>query len=182
MTVLVTGGSGSGKSAYAEERAIMLSGQLPRYYIATMRSADQEGKERVAKHRRMRSGKGFCTIEQPVDITKALESMERDGTALVECLTNLTANEMFAGAEPESCEVTVQKIMQDLRKLREGVQHLVIVTGNVHEDGILYDAATEAYSRVLAMLNIRLAKEADEVTEVVAGIPLLWKQRAGGSL
>ena len=36
MMLVVTGGSGSGKSAYAEARMAELSGNRERYYIATM--------------------------------------------------------------------------------------------------------------------------------------------------
>jgi adenosylcobinamide kinase/adenosylcobinamide-phosphate guanylyltransferase len=60
MTVLITGGAASGKSALAERLAVALNdGNLA--YFATMQISDDECKTRVAKHRLMRAGKGFET-------------------------------------------------------------------------------------------------------------------------
>lgn len=75
--VLVIGGSGSGKSSYAEEVAVSLSKpQKKKYYLATMQVYDDEGQRRIARHRALRQGKGFVTIEQPVNIQKSLKEME----------------------------------------------------------------------------------------------------------
>ena len=62
MMILVTGGSGSGKSAFAEDQVVSF-GEAERVYIATMFPFDEESKKRVQRHRNMRSGKGFETIE-----------------------------------------------------------------------------------------------------------------------
>lgn len=62
MLILVTGGSGSGKSAFAEDRILSL-GEAKRIYIATMHPFDQESFKRIERHRKMRAGKGFDTIE-----------------------------------------------------------------------------------------------------------------------
>lgn len=64
---LVTGGSGSGKSAYAEQQ-VLEAGDAPRYYIATMMPYGEEGRRRVEKHRRMRREKHFETIECYMDL------------------------------------------------------------------------------------------------------------------
>ena len=59
----------------------------------------EEGKKRVERHRRLRAGKGFITSEQTVQIEQALkkfkDSDKMSYAALVECVSNLTANEMF---------------------------------------------------------------------------------------
>ena len=66
MLYIVTGGSGSGKSEYAEQTAVQCrnrnGGTL--WYLATMRIWDDEGRKRVERHRRMRAAKGFETIER----------------------------------------------------------------------------------------------------------------------
>lgn len=67
MIVFVIGGSGSGKSAYAEKRLLAMEAEK-KHYIATMRVFDEEGKKRVEKHRTMRREKGFLTIEKPIDL------------------------------------------------------------------------------------------------------------------
>ena len=62
MLHLITGGSGSGKSAYAEQ-CILDFGALPRIYIATMYPFDEESHRRIARHREMRREKQFSTVE-----------------------------------------------------------------------------------------------------------------------
>ena len=44
MITLVIGGSGSGKSAYAEQMAVKAAGHGSRDYVATMQVSEEEGK------------------------------------------------------------------------------------------------------------------------------------------
>ena len=97
MMYLIIGGSGSGKSAYAEELLFSLPDAGKKYYIATMQVCDEESVRRVKKHRKQREGKKFYTIEQPVHVFKALAQMDAGKkSAMLECVSNLVANEMFA--------------------------------------------------------------------------------------
>ena len=178
MMTLIIGGSGSGKSAYAEDYTISLSEDRKKYYIATMQIYDEEGKRKVERHRMLRGGKGFSTIEQPVDIGKAAEKLEaEDRTALLECVSNLTANEMFSGEVPGTEEVITEKIVGGIAVLNRELTHLVIVSNNVFEDGNVYDKTTMAYIRAMGRINQKLAEMADEVVEVVVGIPIVIKNK-----
>lgn len=78
--ILITGGSGSGKSAYGEKR-ILEAGEMTRYYIATMEVFGEEGRKKVERHKKLRQGKGFITIESPKDVgrEKVLEMLRPDG-------------------------------------------------------------------------------------------------------
>ena len=58
MITLIMGGSGSGKSAYAEDYALAQAGESSKYYIATMQIYDAEGQRKVERHRKLRAGKG----------------------------------------------------------------------------------------------------------------------------
>lgn len=175
---LIIGGSGSGKSAYAEDYMVSISEDRKKYYIATMQIYDEEGKRKVERHRMLRGGKGFSTIEQPVDIGKAAEKMEaEDRTALLECVSNLTANEMFSGEVPGTEEVITEKIVGGIAVLNRELTHLVIVSNNVFEDGNVYDKTTMAYIRAMGRINQKLAEMADEVVEVVVGIPIVIKDK-----
>ena len=176
---LIIGGSGSGKSAYAENYMNSISEDRKKYYIATMQIYDEEGKRKVERHRMLRGGKGFSTIEQPIDIGKAAEKME-DGerTALLECISNLTANEMFLGEIPGTEEVITEKIVGEIAVLNRELTHLVIVSNNVFEDGNVYDKTTMAYIRAMGRINQKLAEMADEVVEVVVGIPIVIKAKS----
>ena len=175
---LIIGGSGSGKSAYAEDYMVSISEDRKKYYIATMQIYDEEGKRKVERHRMLRGGKGFSTIEQPVDIGKAAEKMEaEDRTALLECVSNLTANEMFSGEVPGTEEAITEKIVGGIAVLNRELTHLVIVSNNVFEDGNVYDKTTMAYIRAMGCINQKLAEMADEVVEVVVGIPIVIKNK-----
>ena len=92
MMILITGGSGSGKSAYAEQK-ILEFGALNRIYIATMYPFDEESHRRIKRHRNMRAEKQFSTIECYTGL-KTLTIPEHS-CVLLECMSNLTANEMF---------------------------------------------------------------------------------------
>lgn len=174
---LIIGGSGSGKSAYAEELLSHSEGKK-KYYIATMQVYDAEGEKKRERHRKLRKDKGFVTVEQQTEIGTAVEKMEHgEKAALLECISNLAANEMFAGAIPETEEVVTERIIRGIEHLNRELSCLVIVSNNVFEDGKDYDAATMAYLRAMGKINEKLAEMADEVVEVVVGLPIVVKSR-----
>lgn len=170
MMHLVTGGSGSGKSAYAEEQ-ILKAPEKRRIYIATMLPFGEEGRLRVQRHRRMRRDKGFETVECYTNLS-GLEIPE--GCAvLLECVSNLTANEMYQ--EEGAGEKTFQAVTEGIRSLKKQAGTFVAVTNEVFSDGISYDASTMKYMETLGRINRELVKEADRATEVVYGIPVSIK-------
>lgn len=180
MMSLIIGGSGSGKSAYAEAFMSRLEDVKNKYYLATMLVYDEDARRKVWRHKRLRQGKGFLTVEQPKDIGQAIGKMAgKDNAVLLECMSNLTANEMF-GEKPFFAEEVVEKILNGIEIIKENAKHLIIVTNNVFEDGIVYDAGTMEYLRALAEINRRLAAMADEVTEVVVGLPIVIKEKNSG--
>lgn len=179
MMTLVLGGSGSGKSAYAEELLCARTAGKARYYIATMQVRDAESMARVRRHQMQRSGRGFLTLEQPVQIKQAAERLAVCGCAsagaLLECVSNLVANEMFAGEQPREAACVAEAVVSGIAALRGAVEELVIVGNNVFADGVLYDAQTMAYVQALGQVQERLAQMADEIVEVVVGVPVVWK-------
>lgn len=163
MLVLVTGGSGSGKSEFAENLAVKMGGELT--YIATMKPCDDECVERIKRHRAMRAKKGFNTAERYTDI----KNLDIRGTALLECMSNLTANEMYL--KDGAGEKAVDEILSGIEHLNECCDNLVIVTNEIASDGIDYDGDTKIYMKNLGTINCEIAKKADEVYEVVYGMP-----------
>ena len=160
MLVLITGGSGSGKSEFAENMAVSMGEK--RTYIACMKPHGREAQMRIERHRKLRDGKGFATIERYTDI----KNVHVSGTVLLECMSNLLANEMFGG----SSENAVQEILNGIDVLVEKCDNLIIVTNDVTSDGIIYESETENYKKNLGALNCFLALKADEVYEVNCGI------------
>ena len=170
MFRVVTGGSGSGKSAFAEQ-CVLDFGPAKRIYIATMFPFDEECQKRIQRHRRMRQEKQFDTIECYTGLKQA--DIPRDSVVLLECMSNLTANEMYQ--ENGAGENTVAEIMDGIRWLLQRVRHLVVVTNEIFSDGITYDPDTCRYQSYLGQINSEMGKIADTVTEVVYGIPLTVK-------
>ena len=200
MIVLVTGGSGSGKSEYAEQ-LVMRFGDCRRFYVATMEVFGEEGREKVLRHKRLRRGKGFVTLERQRNVG----GLELHGTGeravLLECVSNLAANEMFGGGEteeagqggqelqinraeqesqekdisPPQADQLADRIFGGICRLSRQADHMVIVTNEVGADGTAYDPYTMEYIRLMGLLNQRLARMADRVVEVVYGIPVVLK-------
>lgn len=172
MLVLVTGGSGSGKSAFAEDKILSL-GKGQRIYIATMFPFDEESRKRVQRHRSMRAGKGFETVECYTGLKKL--SLPGNGIVLLECMSNLTANEMFQ--ETGAHENTVSEILKGVEHLKKQVKHVVVVTNEIFSEAASYEGETETYQAYLGKINQSVAAMADEVVEVVYGIPIRHKRK-----
>lgn len=171
MFHVVTGGSGSGKSAYAEQCILDFQGNN-RIYIATMYPFDEESHRRIARHRAMRAEKRFMTVERYTDLEHLTIPAGTD--VLLECMSNLVANEIYQ--EGGAGENTVEAVLSGIRHLLEQVGNLVVVTNEVFSDGITYDPETEKYLEKLGAINCQMAQMADTVTEVVYGIPISHKK------
>lgn len=207
MIALVIGGSGSGKSAYAEQMAVKAAGNGSLYYVATMQVYDEEGKKKVERHQKMREGKGFLTIEQPRRLKEAAKKVATEKVAtekvsagkvaagkvaaervpagkivLLECMSNLVANEMFseenlsAVMDEAKVKQLSHEIISGVTALQDSCDILIIVTNQIFEDGIRYDASTMDYIRLLGDINRQIAERAEQVIEVVAGIPIFIKK------
>ena len=170
--VVVIGGSGSGKSAYAEQ-CILDFGGTRRVYIATMQPFGAEGQARIARHRKMRAAKQFSTIECYTNLKEV--ELEPGSDVLLECMSNLTANEIFdpSGAGKARAE---EEILAGVSRLAHQARNLVLVTNEIFSDGYRYEEETMEYQRILGNINVRLAEMADCVTEVVYGIPVRIKK------
>lgn len=174
---LIYGGSGSGKSEYAESLVLDYTNNASqKYYVATMIPYGKDAEERIMRHKKLRDGKGFETIECAFDLGSV--KLEKLGsTVLLECLGNLTANEMFR----ENCVIeskkVSQKILLDINEFVKNnkIKKMIIVTNNIFDDGIDYDEDSKNYMEALAKINCELAKKAYKVVEVIAGIPVVLK-------
>lgn len=177
MFELVTGGSGSGKSVYAEERICQFQkendSQL--YYIATMFPYGEETQRKIDRHRVQRAGKGFETLEWYTDLAGKVEKTGTLETVLLECMSNLVANEMYM--EEGAKEDTVEAVVQGVKRLKESCANLVIVTNEVFSESVPDTEEMRLYKKNFGRINSRLAEMADQVTEVFYGIPCYVKRR-----
>lgn len=163
MLTLITGGVSNGKSAFAENFACNLP--APRIYIATMEVVDEECRKRVVLHRERRANRGFATLECP----RGLPTAPEGATVMLECVTTLTANALFSQATP----ATAEDISNCILSLCSG--HAVVVTNEIATDGNIYDKYTSHYVDVINQVNRTLAAHANNVFEVVCGIPIVLK-------
>lgn len=169
--ILITGGSKCGKSSAAE--GILDGFEGDKFYIAAMEPFGEEAQKAIERHREMRRGKGFITIERSHDIdTLDIPCKNTNSCALLECLTTLCANEMFT---QEEITDPSEKILRGLKSLSKQVEKLLVVTNEVASDGLEYPSGTMEYIRIMSLLNTAAAQLADVVIECVCGIPLLLK-------
>lgn len=179
MLELVTGGSGSGKSAYAESRICEYNRQAPKplFYIATMYPYGEETEKKIERHRILRKGKGFETLEWYTGLKQHLEEGSLKGAdVLLECMSNLVANEMYmeSGA---GCHAD-QAILEGIQELNQQCSNLVIVTNEVFSESVPDSPEMKEYKRILGKINREIAIMADQVTEVIYGIA----KQTGGSV
>lgn len=162
-----------------------------------MQVYDEEGKKKVERHQKMRAGKGFLTIEQPRRLKEAAKKVATEKVSagkvaaervpagkivLLECMSNLVANEMFseenlsAVMDEAKIKQLSHEIISGVTALHDSCDILIIVTNQIFEDGIRYDASTMDYIRLLGDINRQIAERAEQVIEVVAGIPIFIKK------
>ena len=172
MLILVTGGSASGKSAHAE-RLLCEHAAGSRLYLATMQPFGAAAQKRIARHRALRQGKGFETVERPLGLA-GLELPRRYDGILLEDLGNLLANERFA---PEGAkDAAFGSILAGIERLQDCCETLVIVTNEVFSDGLPYPPETMQYIELLGRLNAALCARAQAAYESVCGILLPIKE------
>ena len=177
--ILVTGGAASGKSEYAEQLAAAMrersGGGASLWYAAAMRAdvSDQELMRRIERHRRMRAGKGFLTVELGDGPERLHAAVSPGDTVLLEDLSNLLANEMFAGGG--ICYDADRRIAEELLALRERGVGVVAVGNTISEDLPPAGSGTGAFVRSLMRLQSTLCREADRAEEVVCGVAVRYQ-------
>jgi adenosylcobinamide kinase/adenosylcobinamide-phosphate guanylyltransferase len=171
---LVLGGARSGKSRYAQELASAFRRVV---YIATARREDTEMRAKIAHHRRERPAT-WKTVEVSTDLDRALreESPQAD-VLLIDCLTFYTANVMGRkSGGRRQFERHIQLLCEAVRDVKASV---VIVSNEVGCGVVPPYRSGRDYRDCLGELNQRIAKVADRVILMVAGLPLTVKDRDG---
>jgi adenosylcobinamide kinase / adenosylcobinamide-phosphate guanylyltransferase len=93
LTVLL-GGARSGKSALATRLAAAEGGSVT--VVATGEARDDEMAERIRAHRAARP-EGWTTIEEPLELARAIEDVPPDDVVIVDCLSLWVSNALEAG-------------------------------------------------------------------------------------
>ncbi len=164
---LVLGGARSGKSAYAQDMAEAAASE--RIYLATASAGDAEMAARIARHQASR-GAGWTTLEEPLDLAKALALSARPGCIiLVDCLTLWLSNLMIAGRDPEA----------EIAGLAEAIGSLsgpaVLVSNEVGMGVVPEHRLGRDFRDWQGNVNRGVARVCDAVVWVAAGLPVLLK-------
>ncbi|WP_028551112.1 bifunctional adenosylcobinamide kinase/adenosylcobinamide-phosphate guanylyltransferase [Paenibacillus sp. UNC451MF] len=200
MLVLVTGGARSGKSSFAEAYASRLENQG--IYIATAQAYDEEMKERIGLHRRQRDEAGFpwTTVEESFELDALLSRWTGEVTlqgqtyveqpwptdatgtvVLVDCLTLWLSNWLLRYEQEADAEQLVkQKIdacVAASRRFADQGHHLVLVTNEVGYGLVPEYKLGRQFRDLSGIMNQRLAREAEQVFLVTAGIPMELKSQ-----
>jgi len=164
--ILITGGARSGKSTRAEARALAFPGRP--VYVATAEALDAEMRERIAKHR-ARRGSAWLERETPIELVAALVETDGHGARLVDCLTLWLSNLMHAERDWE----------KEARLLAEALGRqnspVVLVTNEVGLGIVPDNALARRFRDAAGILNQMVARVADEVEFMVAGLPMRVK-------
>jgi adenosyl cobinamide kinase/adenosyl cobinamide phosphate guanylyltransferase len=157
--VLFVGGARSGKSTRALERAAAAGGEV--VFVATGEPGDDEMAERIERHRRERPAK-WRTVEEPVELGRALANAPPDATVVVDCLSLWVANVLELADLEEEAERIARASAE-----RPGLT--VAVTNEVGLGIVPDNQLARRYRDVLGRVNASWAEAADEAYFVVAG-------------
>jgi adenosyl cobinamide kinase/adenosyl cobinamide phosphate guanylyltransferase len=166
LFTLVLGGARSGKSRHAE--SLIEAQQAPWFYVVTAISGDSEMKARIAEHQ-ARRGPEWVTIEAPLDLAAALESINKSRPVLIDCVTLWLSNLMMENRDIDAA-LEVLILSFDGREA-----HTVVVTNEVGHGIVPENALARKFRDAQGALNQRLAARADRVVMMAAGIPVTIK-------
>lgn len=166
MKHLILGGARSGKSRFAEEMA--LAGGKECVYVATGWAGDDEMAARIAAHQQQRDSR-WSTIEEPLHLAAALTQIDGEGKAiLIDCLTLWLSNALHHQVWAEQKHA----LLNVLPSLSADVH---LVSNEVGSGIVPLGELSRTFADEAGRLNQDIARACDEVTLVVAGLPLTLK-------
>ena len=181
MKELIVGGARSGKSTWAERRA--LESGLPVTYIATAQALDGEMTHRIALHRARRPA-SWGLVEAPLELPAAIRAQAASGTfLLVDCLTLWLSNLLFAGVAARQaeagdrvdCPLLAAQTQALVDALATAPGRIVLVSNEVGWGVVPMHPVSRLFADEQGRLNQRVAAVCERVTLVAAGQPLSLK-------
>lgn len=180
---LILGGARGGKSTYAQNLAKERSQHVT--YIATAQALDEEMQARIAVHQRERPGE-WRTIEASKNIASHLTTETlQDGVILLDCLTMLVSNLLLEASESEEAPdeagaiaVVEAEVASLMAAIQTSKAEWIIVSNEVGMGLVPPYPLGRLYRDLLGKTNQQIARIADEIYLLVAGIPMPLHQFA----
>ena len=137
-------------------------------YIATMYPYGEETEKKIERHRMLRKGKGFETLEWYT----GLATFGRGINTRLRCASNVCriSWQMKCIWNPVQDVMQIKLILEGIRELNQQCSNLVIVTNEVFSESVPDSPEMKEYKRILGRINCEIAAMADQVTEVIYGI------------
>lgn len=175
ITTLVTGGTRSGKSSFAEKLAAASGKKV--IYIATATVEDEEMARRVENHRARRPP-DWKTVEEPLEVAGVVAGYSSpDNLILIDCLALYLSNLLLKTGNAEE-----NRILASIRNLCETITHsssdVIIVTNEVGWGLVPTHPLGRVYRDLLGTANQLMASAADRVYLVVCGLAVEIKSLA----
>ena len=174
---LILGGARSGKSSYAQSLAEESNKSVT--FIATAQALDDEMSARIQKHRAERPS-NWETLEVPLDLALHVQQIKSD-VVILDCVTLLVNNLLMQFVKNDLVDeapftLAVQKEVNQLTvKIRETKQDWIIISNELGLGLVPPYQMGRVYRDALGWANQRLARAADKVIFMVAGIPTIIK-------
>lgn len=170
--ILITGGQRSGKSSYAERRALELSPNP--VYMATAHIWDDEFALRVQRHQERR-GPEWTNIEEERQLSR---HDVRGRVVLIDCLTLWATNFFSASAvdeEQPDIDALLAEMKAEFDRFTAQDATFLFVTNEIGLGGTSANALQRRFTDLLGWLNQYVASQADEVVLMVSGIEVRIK-------
>ena len=166
---LVIGGARSGKSRFAEDLATKSA--RPVSYVATAIAVDKEMEARILHHRERRPA-DWTLHECSLDLPQLLQrEAKKEQTILVDCLTMWLNNQLFENPQQDFSLL----FFSLLNSIRDTKANVIFVANEVGLGIIPLGEITRQFVDEAGRLNQQVAQQADNVTFMVAGLPLALK-------
>jgi adenosylcobinamide kinase/adenosylcobinamide-phosphate guanylyltransferase len=177
-SILILGGARSGKSRYALE--LGLKSHEPVLFVATAEAGDDEMRRRIEEHRKARPA-AWDTLEVTTDIGGQIrQKAGKAQTVIVDCITLLINNILLKHSDPGGelidTSLVEKEVVAEIAGLvecmKQGRASFIIVSNEVGLGLVPANRMGRLYRDLLGMANQMLARQADEVYFMVAGLPV----------
>jgi adenosylcobinamide kinase / adenosylcobinamide-phosphate guanylyltransferase len=177
---LILGGARSGKSRLAQEMARQATSVL---FVATASAGDEDMKYRIEKHQAERP-RDWHTLEVGLHVGDKVDiAFQNEEVVLIDCVTLLVSNILCQYSEQQietlSEAVLEKQVIEEIEELQECLKNVpasfILVSNEVGLDIVPDNRLGRLYRDFLGRANQMLARSADQVLFMVAGIPLRVK-------